>query len=105
MRAKEQEEMQLDATSDREDRNMSSEAGLSDTSDPDHANDIEELIGHSFPVYFNFAIPKSSHTLTVFLTQLKPTLKILHFPEPWTQLQHKGQNHSEEETRGNEILL
>ena len=59
------EEMQLDANSDREDRNMSSEASLSDTSDPDQACDIDELLHQSFPVYFNYAIPKSSHSLHV----------------------------------------
>lgn len=59
------EELQLDATSDREGRNFSSEASLSDTSDPDQANDIDELLDHSYPVYFNYAIPKASHSLKV----------------------------------------
>lgn len=66
LNAEVKEELQLDATSDREDRNFSSEAGLSDTSDPDQANDIDELLEHSHPVYFNYAIPKTSHSLKVW---------------------------------------
>ena len=61
----EQEELQLEETSDREDRNMSSEASLADTSDPDQANDIDELLSPGHPVYFNYAIRKKTHTLRV----------------------------------------
>jgi len=43
----------------------SSENSLSDTSDPDQANDADELINVGSPVYFNFALPKSGHTLQV----------------------------------------
>lgn len=60
-----EEELQLEETSDREGKNISSEAELSDTSDPDQANDVEELLVPGFPVYFNYAMPKATHTLQV----------------------------------------
>ena len=60
-----EEELQMEIASDREDRNMSSEASLSDTSDPDQANDVEELLDPGYPVYFNCGIPKPSHPLNV----------------------------------------
>lgn len=59
------EELKLEETSDREDRNISSEASLSDTSDPDQANDIDELLQPGYPIYFNFAIPKKTHPVKV----------------------------------------
>lgn len=58
----EQEVIELEIDSD---RNVSSAASLSDTSDPDQANDMDELLDPGFPVYFNFAIPKYSHFLKV----------------------------------------
>ena len=60
-----EEELQLLKTSDREDKNISSEAALSDTSDPDQANDIEELLEPGYPVYFNYPMPNATHTLQV----------------------------------------
>ncbi len=65
MRPDQQEELKLEETSDKEDRNMSSEAPLSDTSDPDQANDIDELLIPGYPVYFNYALPKATHALQV----------------------------------------
>ena len=61
----EQEELKLEELSDREWRNQSSEGPLADTSDPDQANDIDELLYPGFPVYFNFAMAKKAHTLSV----------------------------------------
>lgn len=60
-----EEELQLLKTSDREGRNISSEAALSDTSDPDQVNDIEELLQPGYPVYFNYPMPNVTHTLQV----------------------------------------
>ena len=61
----EYEELKLEETSDREGRNMSSDGSLSDTSDPEQANDIDELLVPGFPVYFNYAIPNKSQPLKV----------------------------------------
>lgn len=59
------EELALEETSDREERNLSSENALSDTSDPEQAKDIDELLSVGHPVFFNYAIPKPSHHLIV----------------------------------------
>jgi hypothetical protein len=61
------EDLKLEKTSDREGNNMSSEAALSDTSDPDQANDIEELLEPGYPLYFNYALPRRTHALQVRL--------------------------------------
>ena len=83
----EQEELQLEVTSDREGRNMSSEAALSDTSDPDQANDIDELLKPGYPVYFNYAFAKKSHGLTVRNLQLRLLIFIFPCIEFWKKLQ------------------
>lgn len=59
------EDLQLDKESENDDRNASSDGSILDTSDPDHSNDIDELLNPGFPVYMNFAIPQNSHALQV----------------------------------------
>ncbi len=59
------EEFKLEEESEREERNVSADGSLSDTSDPEQANEIDELLSPGFPVYFNFAIQNTSHSLKV----------------------------------------
>lgn len=59
------EELALEETSDKEGRNLSSENSLSDTTDPEQAKDIDELVSVGHPVFFNYAVPKPSHPLKV----------------------------------------
>ena len=44
-------------------------ASFSDTSDPDQANDIDELLTPGIPVYFNYAIANKMHPLKVRLNR------------------------------------
>ena len=55
-------DLALEETSDKEGRNISSET---DTSDPEQAEDVEELVKVGHPVYFNYAVPNVSHSLKV----------------------------------------
>lgn len=61
----EMEELQLEVTTDKEDHGLSSAASLSDTTDPEEAGEIDELLNPGYPVYFNCAMPKKTHTLQV----------------------------------------
>ena len=46
-------------------QNSDQAEAFSDTSDPDQANDIDELLDPGFPVYFNCAIANKKHLLKV----------------------------------------
>lgn len=59
------EELALEETSDKEGRNLSSDNNLSDTTDPEQAKDIDELVSVGHPVYFNYAIKQPNHPLKV----------------------------------------
>ena len=58
------EEMHLEQESDQEE-------AFSDTSDPDQADDIDELLTPGYPVYFNCAIANKNHPLKVRQTDQK----------------------------------
>ena len=87
------EELALEELSDKEERNQSSDNPLSDTTDPEQARDVDELVNVGHPVFFNYAIPKPNHSLKVVDTY-KLTLSISHhhllaFVEFRKKLQHQ----------------